>query len=374
MNSRIDLDAGIGSIAVDRDRNRTLGFGILGAGLVSPFHAKAIVHAEGGRLVAIADVDAARVQARAAEFETDARSSLDALLDDPEIDVINIATPNHLHCDAVLACAAAGKHVLCEKPPAMSLEETDRMIAACAEAGVKFGCTVQCRVRGAVAAIKRAADEGRFGRLLHADTYMKWYRPSDYYHMDPWRSSRQCGAGVTIQHAFHYIDLLVHLAGPMKQVDARMTNLQHPDVDLEDTLSAFVEYENGAHGVVQATTALWPGTDLRVEVHGENGTAILVGERMETWKFWDERPIDDDIRKLGSADQHTAAGGAADFGFMDHLVVVQDMIDAVNEDREVVIPVKDVRHTLEVVLGMYASAAKGGPVKLPLTPDTPIWG
>jgi len=373
MSSNAEVGGRVEAIGVVRNGAKPLGFGILGAGLVSPFHAKAIIQSVGGNLVAIADIDRERVSARAAEFETEARFGLEELLDDPAIDVINIATPNHLHCDAVLACAAAGKHVLCEKPPAMSLEETDQMIAACDAAGVKFGCTVQCRVRGAVAAIKHAADEGRFGRLLHADTYMKWYRPAEYYHMDAWRSSRQCGAGVTIQHAFHYIDLLVHLAGPMKRVDARMTNLQHPDVDLEDTLSAFVEYKNGAHGVVQATTALWPGTDLRVEVHGENGTAILVGERMETWKFRDERPIDDGIRNLGNANQHTAAGGAADFGYQDHLVVVQDMIDAVNEDREVIIPVSDVRHTLEVVLGMYASAGKGGSVDLPLAPGTRIW-
>lgn len=350
-----------------------VGFGILGAGLVSPFHANAVIHAKGARLVAFADVDRVRSDARAAEFGVGARYSLEALLEDPAIDVVNIATPNHLHSDAVLACAKAGKHVLCEKPPAMSLAETDRMIAACSEAGVKFGCTVQCRVRGAVEAIKSAVDEGRFGQLLHADTYMKWYRPADYYHMDPWRSSRQCGAGVTIQHAFHYIDLLVHLAGPMKRVDARMSNLQHPSVDLEDTLSAFVEYESGAHGVVQATTALWPGSDLRVEIHGENGTAILIGERMAEWRFKDERADDEATRRLGSAKQHTAAGGAADFGFRDHLVVVQDMIDAILAGRNVVIPVEGVRHTLEVALAMYASAKRGGPVDLPLAPDVEIW-
>ena len=350
-----------------------IGFGILGAGLVSPFHANAILHSSGGQLVAIADVDQVRADGRASEFGVEARYSLEALLGDPAISVVNIATPNHLHFEAVLACAKAGRHVLCEKPPAMSLAETDQMVAACAAAGVRFGCTVQCRVRDAVAAIKRAVDSGRFGRLLHADTYMKWYRPADYYHMDPWRSSRQCGAGVTIQHAFHYIDLLLYLAGPMKRVDARMTNLQHPSVDLEDTLSAFVAYECGAHGVVQASTALWPGSDLRVELHGENGTAILIGERMAVWRFKHEQPEDEAIRKLGSAEQHTAAGGAADFGFRDHLVVVQDMIDAIRAEREVVIPVKGVRHTLEVALAMYASAKRGGPVDLPLAPEAEIW-
>ena len=353
--------------------SKTLGFGVLGAGLVSPFHANAIVGAEGAELIGICDVDQERADARAEEFKVKAFYSLDGMLADPAIQVVNIATPNHLHHAAVLQCAQAGKHLLCEKPPAMSLQETDEMIEACLAAGVKFGCTVQCRARDAVQAVKAAIDSGRFGRLLHADVYMKWHRPTDYYHMDAWRSSRQCGAGVTIQHAFHYIDLLTYLAGPVKQVDAKMCNLSHPSVELEDTLSAFVEYSNGAKGMVQASTALWPGTDLRVEINGENGTAVITGERMDAWTFKDERPEDEAIRQLGQADQATAAGGAADFGHRDHQVVVQDMVDAILEDREVLIPMASVKHTLEIALAMYLSAACNEAVDLPLPTGIQIW-
>ena len=350
-----------------------LGFGILGAGLVSPFHANSVRDAEGGRLIAICDVDKERADKRAGEFGVKAYYSLDDLLADPEVDVVNVTTPNHLHRDAVLQCAAAGKHVLCEKPPAMSLADVDEMTAACAAAGVKFGCTVQCRVRKAIQAMKSAIDTGRFGRLLHADTYMKWFRPADYYHMDAWRSSRKSGAGVTVQHAFHYIDLLQYLAGPVKRVEAKMSNVAHPTVELEDTLAAFLEYENGARGIVQASTGLWPGTDLRIEINGESGTAIMVGEKMATWKFKEEAPEDVTIRQYGSEAQATAAGGAADFGHQDHQVVIQDLIDAVNEDREVVIPVGSVRHTIEIALAMYASDTAGGPVDFPLAEDARIW-
>jgi len=352
----------------------TLGFGILGAGLVSPFHANSVRDAQGGELIAICDVDKERADKRAAEFDVPACYDLDDLLANPAVDVVNVTTPNHLHHDAVLKCAAAGKHVLVEKPPAMSLEDVDEMVAACEKAGLKFGCTVQCRVRKATQAIKDAIDAGRFGKLLHADTYMKWYRPADYYHMDAWRASRKSGAGVTVQHAFHYIDLLQYLAGPVKRVEARMNNLSHPTVELEDTLAAFLEYENGALGVVQASTGLWPGTDLRIEINGEHGTAIMVGETIETWKFQEELPGDEGTLQLGSEAQATAAGGAADFGHHDHLVVIQDLIDAVNEDRDVIIPVRTVRHTLEIALGMYASAARGCAVSLPLAPDEDVWG
>lgn len=353
--------------------NETLGFGILGAGLVAPFHAKAILHSRGGRLIAFCDVDESRVRRLAGEYGVTAYRSLEEMLKDPRIDVVNVALPNHLHYEAVMACAAAGKHVLTEKPPAMTLRETDAMVAACRRAGVKFGCTVQCRVRKAVQAIRGAVQSGRFGALLHADAIMKWYRPPEYYRQDAWRSLRRAGAGVTVQHAFHYIDLLTYIAGPGASVEARMTNLAHPGVALEDTLLAFVRFRCGAQGVVEASTALWPGTDVRIEINGTDGTAIMVGERIATWQFRGERPEDAEVRTYGNAAQATGARGATDFGFADHQVVIQDLIDAVRENREVIIPVESVRPTLELVLAMYQAAARNAPVHLPVTDDDSVW-
>ncbi len=350
-----------------------LGFGILGAGLVAPFHAKSVLDSTGGELIAFCDLDRERLTKLADEYAVDAYENLADMLADPRIDVVNVALPNHLHYQAVLQCAAAGKHVLTEKPPAMSLRETDEMLAACKQAGVRFGCTVQCRVRKAIQAMKRAVENGRFGTLLQADAYMKWFRPAEYYHSDAWRSMRRAGAGVTVQHAFHYIDLLQYLMGPGARVEAKMMNLCHPGVELEDTLIAYVHFANGAQGVVQASTALWPGTDVRIEINGTEGTAIMVGERMATWQFKNECPEDDEVRGFGNAAQATGAGGAADFGFADHQVVIQDMIDAVREDREVAIPVSAVRPTLEIVLAMYQSAAHGRPIDLPVEDDSSIW-
>ncbi len=277
-----------------------LGFGLLGAGLVAPFHAKSLKASHCAELIGIADIDAERLRKLTDEYGCAGYPSLDDLLGNPDIQVVNILTPNHLHFDAVLKCARAGKHILVEKPPAMSLREIDAMEAACRAAGVRIGVMLQCRIRKPIVAIRRAIDEGRFGRVLHADTYMKWYRSEAYYQMDAWRSSRRSGAGVTVQHAFHYIDLLQHLMGPVASVTARMNNLAHPKVELEDTLLAMVSYKNGAQGIVQASTALWPGTDVRVEINGEHGTAIMVGERMETWRFADERPEDEETAAMAA--------------------------------------------------------------------------
>jgi len=349
------------------------GFGILGAGLISPLHARAIHDAEGADLIAVCDMDLERARKLAEPYGARVYDSLEAMLADPAIGVVCVVTPNHLHCEAVVACARAGKHVLCEKPPAMSLAETDRMIQTCRENRVKLGCFVQCRVRGAIQAMKQAIGEGRFGRLLSADAYMKWYRSVDYYKSDAWRQSRKSGAGVTVQQAFHYIDLLTYLAGPVTRVEAWMRNIAHPEIAVEDTTIAHLEFASGAMGLVQASSALWPGTDVRVELNGENGTTIMSGERMVTWRFREEKPEDGAMRQLGSESQATAAGGAADLGHLDHQVVIQDMVDALREEREVIIPLTTVRHTLEIVLGMYQSAARRRPVELPVADDDSIW-
>lgn len=354
-------------------KTKTLGFGILGAGLVAPFHADSVVHSQGGKLIAFCDTSKERADKLAAKYGVAAFYDLDQMLANPAIDVVNVALPNHLHYDAVIKCAAARKHVLTEKPPAMSLRETDAMIEACRKAGGKFGCTVQCRVRKAIQAMKKAVAEGRFGQLLQADAAMKWFRATEYYFSDPWRMSRKSGAGVTVQHAFHYIDLIQYIAGPAAKVEAKMFNLAHPKVHLEDTVFAYIEFAGGARGIVEASTGMWPGTDVRIEINGTDGTAIMAGEKMLTWKFREERPEDAEIRLYGSASQATGAGGAADFGFKDHQVVIQDMIDAVNTGREVVIPVSSVRPTLEIVLAMYQSAARGKAVALPVQDDEGVW-
>ena len=353
--------------------NDRIGFGLLGTGLVAPFHAKGLRASAKAELIAAADLNSERLEKFAREFDCVGYSSLEEMLENPRIQVINILTPNHLHCEAVLKAAAAGKHILVEKPPAMSLREVDTMTAACQAAGVKFGVVLQCRIRKSIQAMRRAIAQGRFGTLLHADAYMKWFRSEDYYQMDAWRSSRRSGAGVTIQHAFHYIDLLQYLMGPVKQVYARMSNLAHPAVELEDTLLAMVDYENGAQGIVEASTALWPGTDIRIEINGTHGTAIMVGERMATWQFKDDRPEDEEIRQYGSAAVITGATGPTDFAFHDHQTVIEDMVDAIRENRDPVITTTSVRPTLEWALAMYQSAKARASVTLPVVNEAEIW-
>ncbi len=350
-----------------------VGFGLLGAGLIAPFHAKALRASTKGRLIAVADLDEQRARKLGDEFDCRVYHSLEEMLGDEEVECVNVLTPNAYHYKAVIAAAQAGRHVLVEKPPAMTLRETDSMIETCRQQGVKLGVVLQCRIRKPIQAMKQALAAGRFGRPLMCSCHMKWFRTTEYYLSDAWRSSRKSGAGVTIQHAFHYLDLCQYLMGPARRVYARMENLAHPQVQLEDTLLAWIDWQNGALGLAEASTALWPGTDVRIELNGEDGTAIMVGERMDTWKLREERPEDAEIRTYGSAAVATGATGPADLGFADHQVVIEDMAEAIRENREPVIPAWSVRPTLEMALALYLSAKQGEPVDLPLASEENIF-
>ena len=350
-----------------------LGFGLLGTGLVAPFHADAIVNSDKCELIGITDIDMNRAREFSEKFHCKKYDKFDEMLKDDTITVINILTPNHLHKDSVIKSALAKKHILVEKPPALSLKDVDEMTNVCDREGVKLGVVLQCRVRPAVQAVKKAIDGGRFGKILQADAYMKWYRSTEYYYSEPWRSQQQSGAGVTIQHAFHYFDLLHFLNGKAASVQARMTNLAHPEVKLEDTVTAFFNYENGAQGVLQGSTAFYPGMDIRVEISGTDGTAIIVGERIDTWQFKTEQPEDEEIRKIGSSAVQTAATGPAAFAFKDHQVVIEDMVDAITNNHEPVISAPATRHTLELALAMYLSDKSGKPVELPIENEDDVW-
>jgi UDP-N-acetyl-2-amino-2-deoxyglucuronate dehydrogenase len=349
-----------------------MGFGIVGCGLVSQFHGAAIMNSENAELIAATDLDEERLNSFIDDYGGEAAESFEALLEDDRVDVVNILTPNAMHADFAIPALEAGKHVIVEKPPEMKLDRTDDMIAAKNENDRKLAICLQVRFRESVRAIKNAIEQGRFGGLLEGDTYMKWFRDTDYYLMDDWRSKRSSGAGVTIQHAFHYIDILHHLMGPVAVVDARMTNLAHPDVELEDTLKAFLTFENGAEGLVEASTALWPGRPPRIEVNGEDGTAITEGEVVVAWEFREEQPEDEEIRQIGRGTVAAGGTGAADLSYEEHMWLIDDMVDAINEDRDPYITAENARHSLEIALAMYTSADAGDPVELPLPADVTI--
>ncbi|MCE5229137.1 Gfo/Idh/MocA family oxidoreductase [bacterium] len=341
-------------------------FGLLGAGLIAPFHAKAILAAPDAELAGFTSRTEAKAAKLAQDFNCKSWPTLEAMLADPAVDAIDIMTPHHLHHEAAIAAAGAGKHVLVEKPPAMTLADVDAMINAARENNVRIAIVLNFRTKAPVLAIRNALAEGRFGRIHQIDAIMKWWRTNEYYLGDAWRQHKEWGAGATIQQGFHFIDLMHYLGGRIVQVEARMGNLAHPQIPVDDTVRSFVEFESGAVGTFLGSTALWPGQDFRIEISGENGTAVMSGEKMAVWKFRDERPGDEAIRNIGLGDFQNGASGPADMGFLGHQRIIEDFTRAIIENKEPLAPAPSARHTLEVCLAMYKSAKTGAPVKLPL--------
>ncbi len=341
-----------------------IGFGIIGCGLISEFHARAIQSLPDARVVGFADVALEKARQRSGQFGGQAYADYHQLLDLDDVHVINVCTPNGMHEEIVLEAAAAGKHVMVEKPLEISLERADRMIAACKQHHVKLATVLQARFRPAVQALRRAVEEGRLGRLLLGDAVVKWHRGESYYHRDPWRSTRALqGGGVMMQIAIHYIDLLRWLLGPVETVTARTANLLRRDIEVEDSGIAVIEFSNGALGLVEASTAIAPGFEPRLELHGERGSVLIEGDRIRDWALGD----DDERARfigLGRPGQRTGAGGEADFGWEDHRAAVADMIEAVRSGRAPAVTGEDGRNALELVLAIYRSAELGTPVRL----------
>jgi predicted dehydrogenase len=338
---------------------KPLRFALVGTGLVADFHAQALQASDKAELVGATDLNAEALAKFAAKYSCEAIASLDELLARQDVDVVSILTPNATHSALGVKVAAAGKHCLVEKPPDMTLPKADALIAAFDQSRTTLAICLNCRFRKALVPVKKALAEGRFGTLLAGDCSMKWFRPQEYYGLAAWRSSREHGAGVTVQQAFHYYDLLLYLMGPVKRVWARMENLGHPGVPVEDTTVALLEYANGARGVLEASTAMYPGSDLRIEINGTKGTAVLTGERLTTFKFADERPEDAEALKIGAQAGPTGAGGAAAFQYHEHQYLIEDLCDAIRQKRDPRITGREGRRTLELALAMYDSAESG---------------
>ena len=237
------------------------------------------------------------------------------LLRREDIDVITVCTPNGLRLPLAEEAAMAGKHLVIEKPIAISLKEADRIIAACERAGVHLMCVFQLRYGRAATALRWAIQNGRLGRIVLADAAIKWFRPQAYYESAAWRGTwAQEGGGALMTQGIHTVDLLRWMMGPVRSVSARMATLVHR-IEVEDTLVATLTYDSGALGVIEATTAAHPGLPARIEVCGARGTVALEADRITTWQVeGTERPAD----AGGGSEVGKAASDSKTFGAEGH--------------------------------------------------------
>jgi predicted dehydrogenase len=349
-----------------------INFGIVGAGMISRFHAKALAEVRGAHLVACADTAAGRSAALAAEVGCKAYDSVEAMLADDSIDAVTIGTPSGAHMEPAVMAAKAGKHVIVEKPLEITLKKCDKIIDACDKAGVKLAAIFPSRFHEASKLMKQAVDAGRFGRLTLGDAYVKWFRTQQYYDSGAWRGTWALdGGGALMNQAVHTVDLLAWLMGPVAEVQAYAATLAHERIEVEDVCTATLRFENGALGVIEATTAAFPGYLKRIELHGSAGSAVLEEEDIKHWDFAKKERTDAAVMRQMAASKSTG-GGAADpaaIGHHGHTKQFQDFVDAIRKDRKPAVDGPEGRRSVEIILAIYKSAQTGKNVELPLKAD-----
>jgi predicted dehydrogenase len=340
-------------------------FGIIGAGMIGHFHAKAITAMNGGSLHSVFDLRAEAAAKLADEYGAKAFSDIAAFLADPELEIVTIGTPSGAHLDPALAALNAGKHVICEKPLEITTERIDTLMAAAAANQRTLAAVLNRRFHPGMDAFKKAADEGRFGILTSASAYVKWYRDQAYYDSAGWRGTWALdGGGALMNQSIHTVDALLHLAGPAKSVQANAACLAHERIEVEDMLVAIVEFQNGARGVIECSTCTWSkdGHPARVQLAGTDGSVFLADESFELWDFRDERPEDAGIRRTLMKGQE-AGLGANDpkaINFYQHQRNFEEVVNAIHEGREPSTSATEARKSVALITAIYESARNNG--------------
>ena len=342
-------------------------FGIIGAGMIAQFHAKAIAAMDGGELHSFYGRRQEAVDELTGEHGGKGFTDLDEFLADPELDIVTIATPSGAHLEPALAAAAAKKHVVCEKPLEVTTERIDQMIEACRENGVTLSGIFNRRFIPAIEQLKKAVDEGRFGQLTMCDAYVKWYRDQAYYDSGEWRGTWKLdGGGALMNQAIHTLDQLIYTAGDVAAVSATAGCLIHEAIEVEDNLAAILEFKSGARGVIEASTACWSSTGHPAEVHicGEKGSVFLVDEKFRVWDFAESKAVDDEIRGALMLESEGETGlGANDpkaIHFAGHQRNFEDVVEAIETGRSPKVDGKEARRAVALIEAIYASARNGG--------------
>ncbi|MAT71072.1 MAG: oxidoreductase [Planctomycetaceae bacterium] len=349
-----------------------IGYAIIGAGMISRFHARALDDVRGAKLIGCYDRNEHRSADFASEHGCQAFASLDDLLAAPQVDAVTIATPSGAHMEPAVAAAQAGKHVIVEKPLEITLKKCDKIIAACEAAGVKLATIFPSRFHDSAKQLRKAVDGERFGRLTLGDAYVKWFRTQAYYDSGAWRGTWALdGGGALMNQAIHTVDLLLWLMGPVVEVQAFTATLAHERIEVEDAATATLKFANGALGVIEATTAAYPGYLKRIELHGSHGSAVLEEEDIVKWDFAKKARSDAAVQ-AAMANSKSTGGGAADpsaIGHHAHAMQLQNFTNAIRKDQEPAVGGAEGRKPTELILAIYQSARTGKTVKLPLARD-----
>lgn len=337
-----------------------IGTAIIGCGMISKTHLTALREIPEALVCGVWSRNSERTRKYAAENGIRAYESFQAVCNDPEVKVIILCTPPGFHVDQGLQAAAAGKHLIIEKPLDVDYEKGEKLVEACREKGLKLAVIYQNRYTKAARQVKAAIDQGLLGKLILGDAYVKWHRSPEYYASADWRGTWEIeGGGSLITQAIHSIDLLQWFMGKVKSISGSIRISTH-QIQTEDLGVAVLEFDNGALGVIESSTAIMPGFKERLEIHGQKGTIILEGGNIKEWK----------VEGCNEADyvqpEQVSYGktNSPAISYVNHQAQLQEIISSIINGKEPEVNGEEGLKSLKIVLGVYQSSQKGHKVYL----------
>lgn len=339
-------------------------FAIVGCGRIAKRHSEllGLSQIKGATLVAVCDVVEGKAKEFGNRFGVPYYQSIDEMLQNTDADVVSILTPSGMHAEHVITAAKYKRHIVVEKPMALTLTDAEAMIKACDDNNIRLFVVKQNRFNVPVLKAREALDAGRFGNLVLGTVRVRWCRDQSYYDQDTWRGTWQYDGGVLANQASHHIDMLTWFMGDVESVHARATTAL-VNIEAEDTAVATLKFRNGALGIVEATAATRPrDIEGSISILGAGGSVEIAGfavNKIRTWQFGDNDVGDEQVMEKYSVNPPNVYG----FG---HQAYYEHVVDCLVNDKKALVDGHEGRQSLELIMALYESIASEQEVKLPL--------
>lgn len=325
-------------------------FGILGCGLVANIHTEALSRIEEANLIGVADNNLAAAESFAQKQGVKAYENYAEMLSDPEVDVVCVCTPSCFHAQNAIEALRHGKHVVLEKPMALTPEEADEVIAVCEETGKYLTVISQLRFSEDIVKVKKLIEEKAFGKISLCNLYMKYWRSKEYYASSSWKGTKKFdGGGALINQGIHGVDLLEYIMGPIKDVEGKIRTLSHA-IEVEDTAVALLEFVSGALGVIVASTCAYPGFDRKMEIHGDKGYVILEENRIV------KMMLDDVKTKIKIEESVSTASDPATMPSFLHELQIKNLLGALQGKESLLVDHYEGKKAVRLINAIYRSS------------------
>ncbi len=349
-----------------------LGFAVIGCGVVGHKHAEEIASLAGSQLVGVADILPDRAREVGERYGARWFADYRELLQLPAVDIVTVCVPSGLHALVAVDAARAGKHLIVEKPIDVTLAQANWLISEAHQAGVVLSVVSQHRFDPSTVRVKQEIEAGRLGKLFLGQVSVFWYRSQGYYDSGEWRGTWSLdGGGALINQSIHTVDLLQYFMGSVSEVYAHTGTYAH-SLEVEDAAISTVKFRQGGLATVAVTTAAYPGLSARIEVFGDQGSAIIDGDRLTHLYRMDhtvqgiQRMVDAPNLAVPDLDNN-ASERPLWIQSSAHRKQFMDVMEAVRLGRKPLVTGEEGRNVLEIILAIYQSGRTGHPVQLPLS-------